>query len=78
MMALPYSAAFDATRSFADMLKRGSDHIVNISSVASRFVWACACAYTAARMGRGNRADHVRRLTLPTILDLTIDFSYSL
>lgn len=50
MMALPYFAAFDITRAFiADMLRRNSGHIVNISSVASRFVWPGATAYTAAR-----------------------------
>jgi short-subunit dehydrogenase len=50
MMALPYFATFNVTRAFIDgMLKRNSGHIVNISSVASRFVWPGASAYTAAR-----------------------------
>ena len=50
MMALPYFAAAWLTRAFlSDMRKRGSGHIVNISSVASRFVWPGATAYTAAR-----------------------------
>jgi short-subunit dehydrogenase len=50
MMALPYFAMFNVTHAFlADMLKRNSGHIVNISSVASRFVWPGATAYTAAR-----------------------------
>lgn len=50
MMTLPYFAAFDVTRAFIpDMLKRNTGHIVNISSIASRFVWPGATAYTAAR-----------------------------
>lgn len=50
MMAVPYFAAAWLTREFLPgMLKRGSGHIVNISSVASRFVWPGATAYTAAR-----------------------------
>ena len=50
MMALPYFAAFYITRAFLpDMLKRNSGHIVNISSVGSRFVWPGATAYLAAR-----------------------------
>lgn len=50
MMAVPYFATFSVTRAFLpDMLKRNTGHIVNISSVASRFVWPGATAYTAAR-----------------------------
>lgn len=50
MMAVPYLAAFCITRAFLpDMLKRNSGHIVNISSVGSRFVWPGATAYLAAR-----------------------------
>ncbi|HLF24891.1 MAG TPA: SDR family NAD(P)-dependent oxidoreductase [Anaerolineae bacterium] len=51
MMALPYLAAFNLTREFLPrMLSRGSGHIVNVTSVASRLVWPGAAAYTAARM----------------------------
>ena len=50
MMAAPYFAAFYVTRAFLpDMLRRGSGHIVNITSPASRVVWPGATAYTAAR-----------------------------
>ena len=50
MMALPYFAAFYVTKAFyPDFLKRNSGHIVNISSVSSRFVWPGATAYHAAR-----------------------------
>lgn len=50
MMDVPYFAAFNITRAFLPgMLARNSGHIVNISSVASRFVWPGATAYTAAR-----------------------------
>jgi len=50
MMAAPYFAAFFVTQAFLPgMLARGSGHIVNVSSTASRFVWPGATAYTAAR-----------------------------
>jgi len=50
MMAAPYFAAFYVTRAFLpDMLRRGTGHIVNITSPASRIVWPGATAYTAAR-----------------------------
>jgi short-subunit dehydrogenase/ketosteroid isomerase-like protein len=50
MMALPYLAAFSVTRAFMlEVLERGSGHIVNISSAASRIVWPGATAYVAAR-----------------------------
>ncbi len=50
MMAVPYFAAFNVTHAFLPvMLMRNSGHIVNISSVGSRFVWPGATAYLAAR-----------------------------
>jgi short-subunit dehydrogenase len=49
-MAVPYFAAFWITRAFLpDMLARNSGHILNVSSVGSRFVWPGATAYLAAR-----------------------------
>lgn len=50
MMELPYFAAFNVTRAFLPAMRaRGSGHIVNVSSVGSRFVWPGATAYLAAR-----------------------------
>jgi short-subunit dehydrogenase len=50
MMALPYFAAAWLTQAFLPaMRRRGTGHIVNISSTASRVVWPGATAYTAAR-----------------------------
>jgi NADP-dependent 3-hydroxy acid dehydrogenase YdfG len=50
MMAVPYFATFYVTHAFLPgMLRRNTGHIVNVSSVASRFVWPGATAYTAAR-----------------------------
>lgn len=55
VMALPYFAAAWITRRFLPgMLKRGSGHVVNISSVASRMAWPGATAYiVACRAMRG-------------------------
>jgi short-subunit dehydrogenase len=50
MMAVPYFATFCITHEFLPaMIQRGSGHIVNVSSVASHFVWPGATAYIAAR-----------------------------
>lgn len=50
MMAVPYFAVFNVTHAFLPtILRRNSGHIVNISSVGSRFVWPGATAYLAAR-----------------------------
>ncbi|AFJ03727.1 short-chain dehydrogenase/reductase SDR [Methylophaga frappieri] len=50
MMEVPYFAAFNLTRAFLpEMRRRNCGHIVNISSVSSRFVWPGATAYHAAR-----------------------------
>ena len=50
MVTVPYLAAFNVTREFlGGMLSRGTGHIVNVTSVASRLVWPGAVAYTAAR-----------------------------
>lgn len=50
MMAVPYFAAFYVTHAFLpQLLRRNSGHILNVSSVGSRFVWPGATAYIAAR-----------------------------
>lgn len=73
MMTVPYFAAFYVTHAFLpDMLRWNSGHIVNISSVGSRFVWPGATAYLAPRwavrgFSEALRADLVRtgiRVTL--------------
>ena len=73
MMAVPYFAAFNVTHSFLPgMLRRNTGHIVNVSSVGSRFVWPGATAYIAARWAvrgftqalRADLADTGIRVTL--------------
>jgi short-subunit dehydrogenase len=50
MMASPYFATFNLTHAFLPgMMARNTGHILNVSSVASRFVWPGATAYIAAR-----------------------------
>lgn len=50
MMTVPYFAAFYVTHAFLPgMLRRNTGHILNVSSVGSRFVWPGATAYIAAR-----------------------------
>ncbi len=50
MVAVPYLAAFNLTRELLGaMRERGTGHIVNVTSVASRLVWSNAAAYIASR-----------------------------
>ncbi len=50
MMAVPYFGAFYLTKAFLpDMLKRGSGHIVNMTSYAGFIAFSGATAYIAAR-----------------------------
>jgi uncharacterized protein len=50
MIAVPYLAAFNVTREvLVGMRRRGSGHIVNVTSVAARLAWPGAVAYSAAR-----------------------------
>ena len=61
MMALPYFAAAWLTSAFLPaMRQRGSRHIVNISSLASRIVWPGATAYTAARWAMRGLSEALR------------------
>jgi len=49
-MAAPYFGAYFTTHAFiADVIARGSGHIVNVNSPVSRFAWPGATGYAAAR-----------------------------
>jgi uncharacterized protein len=74
MMTLPYFAAFDVTRAFIpDMLKRNTGHIMNISSIASRFVWPGATAYTATRWAVRGFSEALRSDLYGTGIAVTLD-----
>jgi uncharacterized protein len=61
MTAVPYFAAFHLTREcLPAMHRRGSGHIVNVTSVASRLVWPGAAAYTAARRAMLSLSESLR------------------
>jgi uncharacterized protein len=50
MMGAPYLAAFNVTHAFmADLLRRGSGHVIHVGSPASRIPWPGATGYIAAR-----------------------------
>ena len=73
MMEVPYFAAFNLTRSFLpEMLKRNSGHIVNISSVSSRFVWPGATAYHAARWAVKGFTEALRADLYDTKINVTL------
>ncbi len=61
MMAVPYFAAFYVTRAFLPaMLRRGSGHIVNLSSPICYLAWPGAAAYGAARWAMRGFTMHLR------------------
>ena len=61
MMALPYFAAAWLTRRFLPgMMQRGSGHILNVSSVASRMAWPGATAYISACRAMRGLSDALR------------------
>jgi short-subunit dehydrogenase len=73
MMAVPYFATFFVTHAFLPgMLRRNSGHIVNVSSVASRFVWPGATAYTAARWAVRGFTEALRADLVGTGLRVTL------
>lgn len=73
MMTLPYFAAFYVTRAFMpEMLQRNSGHIVNVSSVGSRFVWPGATAYLAARWAMRGFAEALRADLYGTGIGVTL------
>ena len=50
MMAVPFLAAFNLTRELLPgMRRRGTGHIVNVTSIGSFLVWPSAAAYISAR-----------------------------
>jgi short-subunit dehydrogenase len=73
MMAVPYFGAFYITHAFMpELLKRNSGHIVNISSVGSRFVWPGATAYLAARWAVRGFTEALRSDLYHTGIDVTL------
>jgi short-subunit dehydrogenase len=73
MMTVPYFGAFYVTHAFMpEMLKRNSGHIVNISSVGSRFVWPGATAYLAARWAVRGFTEALRSDLYHTGIDVTL------
>jgi short-subunit dehydrogenase len=61
IMALPYFAAAWVTRRFLPvMIQRGSGHILNVSSVASRMAWPGATAYISACRAMRGLSDALR------------------
>jgi len=72
-MMTVYFAAFYVTRAFLpDMLQRNSGHIVNISSVGSRFVWPGATAYLAARWAMRGFTEALRADLYHTRIGVTL------
>lgn len=50
MLAVPFLAAFNLTREFLPgMRRRGTGHIVNVTSIGAFLVWPSAAGYIAAR-----------------------------
>ena len=73
MIELPYLAAFAVTRAFLPgMLKRGSGHIVSITSPASHIVWPNASAYIAARFALRGFTEALRAELRGTAIAVTL------
>jgi short-subunit dehydrogenase len=73
MMAVPYFAAFYVTHAFLPgMLRRNSGHIVNVSSVGSRFVWPGATGYIAARWAVRGFTEALRADLAGTAIQVTL------
>ena len=73
MIELPYLASFYVTREFlADMMERGSGHIVNVTSVASYLAWPNASGYIAARHALKGFNDALRTETEGTGVNVTL------
>lgn len=73
MMAVPYFAAFYVIHAFLPaMLRRNTGHVVNVSSVGSRFVWPGATAYLAARWAVRGLTEALRADLASTGLRVTL------
>jgi short-subunit dehydrogenase len=71
-MAVPYFAAARLTRAvLPGMMQRGSGHIVNISSVASRMAWPGATSYIAACRAMRGLSDALRADLSVTAIKVT-------
>ncbi len=83
MMASPYFGAFYITRAFlAPMRKRGTGHIVNVTSPAGFVAWPNSTAYTVARwamrgFNEALRADlHETQIHLSLIVPTAVASTY--
>lgn len=73
MMAVPYLAAFYATHAFLPgMLRRGTGHVVNVTSPAGRLSWPGATAYAAARWAMRGFTEALRSDLYRTDLAVTL------
>jgi short-subunit dehydrogenase len=73
MIALPYLAAFNITRSFIEEMKlRGSGHILNLTSDASFLPKGNAIAYSAARYALRGFSEALRADLLGTGINVSL------
>lgn len=73
MIEVPYLAAVYVTCQFlADMVSRGSGHLVNVTSPASFVVWPGACGYIAARYALRGFTDALRAELQGTGINITL------
>jgi short-subunit dehydrogenase len=72
-MAAPYFSAFYLTRAFLpDMLRRGSGHVLNVTSPVCFFAWPGASAYGSARWAMRGFTELLRADVAGTRLKVTL------